>query len=129
MIETSLIVRQESLGRRLGHRRLESLLCDRGHQRITGGTRMNSVECQPLSIVLSIRGSEHRVIISHRNALLRRKLHDPLIELSDALEPLRCGVCLFCDGFWSPWWDGSNHHGYVILFRYAHHGLDVDGSV
>ena len=86
---------------------------------------MDAVKCQPLTIVFSIRGGEQGVIIHHPNALLRRKLNDPLIELSDALKPLRAGICLFREGFWSPWWDGPKHHSYVLLFRYSHHALDV----
>ena len=65
------------------------------------------------------------MIIDHLNALLRGKLGYPLIELVDALKPLRTGIRLFRQGSRSPGRDGSNHHGDMVLLRFFHHGLDV----
>ena len=118
-------LQRDDLSADRGHRGLECLLRMRGHDRITGCARMDAVHCQRRNVVLTVCRDQQGVIIDDLNALVRSELHQPLVELIDALEPLRARIGLFRQGSRSPWRDGSNHHGDVVRFCFLHHGLDV----
>jgi hypothetical protein len=89
---------------------------------------MNAIHGQRGNIVLSISGYEQRVVIDHLNALRRGKLRYPLVELIDALESLRAGICLFrqAPGPHGGWFQSPRRCDASSL---SHHGLDVVRSV
>ena len=59
---------------------------------------MNTIHGERGNVVFSVRGCKQRMIIDHLDALLRRILGYPLIELIDARKPLRARIRFFRQG-------------------------------